>query len=694
MLDKDFFTPASLAVIGASGNPEKLGYVLLQNILEGGYQWGVYPVNPKEREILSRPVYANVRDIPDPVDLALVVVPGQAVMGVLQDCAARGIKRIVMISAGFKEIGEAGLEREREMLRLAEENGMRILGPNCLGFIDAGIKLNATFASGVHEAGNIALVAQSGAMRQSFWDWAQMTGGGFSKFVSLGNAANITESDVIEMLRDDEQTQVITAYLEGISDGRRFRSLAAAVSRVKPLLVLKVGRSAAGSRASVSHTGSLAGDNEIHEAVFRQTGIIQAQTPEQLFDYSYGLATQPLLRGDRIAIITNAGGPGVMASDAIAASGLQLAKFSEATVDQLRAVMPSFGSSSNPVDLTGGATDEMYRQVLETVLADDGVDGLLVVLCPQGPVNVAGTAAAVAEVSPQFDKPVFANFMGALDHDADLAVLREHSVPNYLSPERAVDGFTAMNRYRRWLEMEVEPAVKFDYDRTAVEQTLHNDSQSEPRVIAGQPALQILEAVGIPTARASLATDAEAAVRLAAEIGYPVVMKIESPDIVHKTEFGGVVVGLDSTEAIRAAYETMVANVQKHGVSRIDGVMLQKMATGREVILGLKRDAQYGHAVLFGIGGIYAEVMKDVSLRVAPLTRRDAADMIHEIRSYALLAGARGAEPADLEALTESLLRLSQLAGDFPQIRELDINPLLVAKIGEGVTAVDCRLVI
>ena len=310
MLDKDFFTPASLAVIGASGNPEKLGYVLLQNILEGGYQWGVYPVNPKEREILSRPVYANVRDIPDPVDLALVVVPGQAVMGVLQDCAARGIKRIVMISAGFKEIGEAGLEREREMLRLAEENGMRILGPNCLGFIDAGIKLNATFASGVHEAGNIALVAQSGAMRQSFWDWAQMTGGGFSKFVSLGNAANITESDVIEMLRDDEQTQVITAYLEGISDGRRFRSLAAAVSRVKPLLVLKVGRSAAGSRASVSHTGSLAGDNEIHEAVFRQTGIIQAQTPEQLFDYSYGLATQPLLRGDRIAIITNAGGPG------------------------------------------------------------------------------------------------------------------------------------------------------------------------------------------------------------------------------------------------------------------------------------------------------------------------------------------------------------------------------------------------
>jgi acetyl coenzyme A synthetase (ADP forming)-like protein len=695
MLDKDFFTPYSLAVIGASSSPKKLGHILVKNILDSGYRGRVYPVNPKEDEVLSLTCYKRVTDIQEGVDMALLVVTWQMVLAVINDCVEKGIKRVVIISAGFKEMGEQGSKLEKGLLKIARQHGMRMLGPNCLGFTNNSLPLNATFASGIIPGGNISLVAQSGAMRQSFWDWSQESGVGLSKFISLGNEADITETDVIEMLKDDDQTNVVIAYLEGIADGNRFRNLASSLTMVKPLIVVKAGSSRGGSRATISHTGSIAGADEIYDAVLKQTGVIRAQSVEQLFDFAFGLSCQPLLRGERLAVITNAGGPGVIASDAIQRSGLELAHFTENTISMLRSELPLFASLANPVDLTGGASADDYGKVLHTVLSDPNVDGALVVLCPQGTVDVAKSADSVVEASLGCGKPVFANFMGARDYQQELASLRMNGIPNYPSPERAVDGFKAMNQYRLWVQRKVEAPVVIVRDRNYLQSLICKAREQRVQVIAGLDAMKVLETYGIQLAECSLAKNAEEAVRLAADIGYPVVMKIVSPDIIHKTEFGGVKVALNTAEAVRDSYTEILENVRQHEPeARITGVMVQAMARGQEVILGLKRDFQFGAALMFGLGGIYTEVLKDVSFRVVPITRQDAIDMIHEIRSFPLLSGARGSKVADIDVIASYLKQLSQLAIDFPEIVELDINPLVVSEPGQGTVAVDCRIVI
>jgi acetyl coenzyme A synthetase (ADP forming)-like protein len=693
MLGKDFFTPQSVAVIGASNNPDKIGYVLVKNMLESGYRGEMYPVNPHESEVMSLRCYPGVSDLPREVDIALIAVAWQAVLPVMEDCAAKGIKRLVMISAGFKEAGEQGARLEEDLLKIVRKHGMRLLGPNCLGFINTSLPINATFASGIFPSGNISLVAQSGAMRQSFWDWARENGAGLSKFISLGNEADITESDVFEMLKDDDQTKVIIAYLEGTVDGDRFRKVASSLTLTKPLIVVKSGITSAGSKVAMSHTGSIAGANEIYDAVFKQTGVIRAQSPEQLFDFAFGLSCQPLLQGERLAVVTNAGGPGVMASDAIARSGLKLARLAQDTTSKLRSELPSFASLNNPVDLTGSAKPDNYERVLQIVLTDHDVDGILVILCPQGPVDVAEIAGAVVRASRGCRKPVFANFMGARDYHPELVSLREHGIPNYLSPERAVDGFWAMNQYRLWVQGKREMPATSDYDRQSVQIILQRTKGQGVKVAGDFEAMQLLEAYGFRSPQAGLAKNAEEAERLADEIGYPVVMKIVSPDIIHKTELGGVKVGVSSPEAVRDSYAEIIGNIKRlKPEARITGVMVQAMAKGVEVILGLKRDPQFGATIMFGLGGIYTEVLKDVSFRVAPITPQDARDMISEIRSLPLLTGARGTKKADVEAIARCLEGLSQLALDFPQILELDINPLMVDEPGRGAVAVDCRI--
>jgi acetyl coenzyme A synthetase (ADP forming)-like protein len=693
MLDKAFFSPHSVAVIGAAREPHKLGYSVLQNILQYGFQGKVYPINPAASEIMELHCYPRVTDVPDAVELAIVVVPPAAVPQVISDCGQKGVRGVVVITAGFRETGPEGLKLENEMLALARRHGIKLLGPNCLGLIDTATSLNATFAAGMPTKGNIAFMSQSGALCQAILDWSQDSGIGFSKFISLGNKADINETDIMEVLKEDGATKVIIAYLEGVTEGERFRQVAAAVTRVKPLILVKAGGTASGARAASSHTGTLAGFDAAYDAVFKQTGVLRATSIENLFDFAFAFAYQPILQGNRLAIVTNAGGPGIMAADACERAGLRLASFTKETIDQLRAKLPATANLYNPVDVIGDAGPGRYDLALQAVLSDSNVDGALVLLTPQAVTNVDETAAVILKAATDSPKPIFASFMGGPAVAKGIRSLTLRGIPSYPFPERAVSSFTAMSHYRQWLERKPQPLESFKVDAQSARTALNEVKRLGRSLLSDMEARRVIEAYGLPTPDSRLATSADEAVSSAADIGYPVVMKIVSPDILHKTDIGGVRVGLESPEAVHSAYLEIVENAHRlMPQAQVLGVDIQTMASGREVILGVSRDPQFGSLLMFGLGGVYVEVLKDVSFRVAPITRLDAMDMIHEIRSYPLLAGVRGEKTSDIQAIVVCLLRLSQLVTDFPQIMELDINPLMVGEAGKGAIAVDCRM--
>ena len=690
MLDKAFFSPRSVAVIGAAREPHKLGYSVLQNILQYGFQGKVYPINPTASEILELPCFPRVTDVPEAVELAIVVVPPAAVLQVISDCGQKGVRGAVVITAGFRETGPEGLKLENEMLALARRYGIRLLGPNCLGLIDTTSELNATFAAGMPAKGNIAFMSQSGALCQAILDWSRDSGTGFSKFISLGNKADITETDIMEVLKEDEATKVI---MEGVAEGERFRQVAAAVTRVKPLILVKAGSTAAGARAAASHTGTLAGFDAAYDAVFKQTGVLRATSIENLFDIAFAFAYQPILQGDRLAIVTNAGGPGIMASDACERAGLRLASFTKETIDRLRTELPATANLYNPVDVIGDADPGRYDLALQAVLSDSNVDGALVLLTPQAVTNVDETAEVILKAAADSPKPIFASFMGGPAVAEGTRSLTFRGIPSYPFPERAVSSFSAMSHYRQWLERKPQPLESFKVNAQAAQTVLDDVKRLGRSLLSDMEARRVIEAYGLPTPDSCLAGSADEAVKAAADIGYPAVMKIVSPDILHKTDIGGVRVALESQEAVRGAYIEIVENANRlMPQAQIMGVDIQTMARGREVILGVSRDPQFGPMLMFGLGGVYVEVLKDVSFRIAPITRLDAMDMIHEIRSYPLLAGVRGEKTADIQAIVECLLRLSQLVTDFPQIMELDINPLMVGEAGKGAIAVDCRM--
>lgn len=691
-----FFRPSSVAVIGASRDPEKLGYAVLANLLHGGFPGALYPVNPKADEILGLRAYPTVLDIPGPVDLAVIVIPYGLVPEALRQCGEKSVPAAIVISAGFREAGREGLERELELVQIARQYGIRLIGPNCLGVIDTGTPLNATFAAGMPPGGPIAFMSQSGALGTAVLDMALAGRIGFSRFVSLGNKADVNEVDLLEAWKDDPGSRVILAYIEGLPDGQKFMEVARRVTRRKPVVAVKSGVTRSGARAVSSHTGSLAGSEAAYHAAFRQAGVIRAESMEHLFDLALAFAYQPLPQGDRIAIVTNAGGPGILATDALEHAGLQLARLRPETVQALMADLPSAASAANPVDVLGDALADRYEHALRLVLADPGVDGVLVIVTPQAMTQIEETAHVVGRVARETDKPVLGCFMGESRIAAGIAILQQYGIPNYPFPERAAAALAAMVRYRQERERPSYPPTHFEADTAAVQKVL-DEARAQGRVSIGDAeARAILEAYGFPLPPSHLAATPEEAIAAAEEMGYPVVLKVASPDILHKTDVGGVRLNLRSPADVRDAFDLIVYRASRYVPgARIWGCLVQKMVPpGREVLIGMSRDPQFGPLVAFGLGGIYVEALKDVVFRVAPFGPEEAAEMIREIRSYPLLEGVRGEPPADHAALVDALCRVSQLVTDFPEIVELDINPLVVYEEGRGAVALDMRLVL
>jgi acetyl coenzyme A synthetase (ADP forming)-like protein len=697
MLDV-FSSPQAVAVIGASREPEKLGYHVLHNIIRYGYaeRGAVYPINPNAKEILGVTCYPSVLVVPGTIDLAVIVIPSRQVMQALVECGEKGIKGAVIISAGFREMGQEGWQREREIVDVARRYGMRLVGPNCLGLIDTVTRLNASFAVGMPRQGTIAFMSQSGALCTSILDMALADDVGFSRFISLGNKADLDEIAFIEAWTDDPYTRVIIAYLEGIGDGSEFMRVARQVSRRKPIIAIKAGTTSAGSRAVSSHTGTLAGLERAYEAAFGQSGVIRARSVQELFDFSVAFARQPLLQNDRIAIVTNAGGPGIMATDACELAGLQLAPLEAETMASLRSFLPPAASVLNPVDLLGDARADRYERTLRQVLSDPNVGGVIVIVTPQVMTQVVETARVVGELAKECRKPTFGCFMGREAVARGIRVLNDHAVPNYPVPERAVAAMAAMMAHRRW---QVRPAAQlesFTVDQERVRRALQR-VKDEGRVAMGDAeAWEILEAYGIATPKTRLAHSPDEAVSFAEEIGFPVAVKIASPDIVHKTDVGGVQLNVATAADVRKAFDLMVYRVSEYVPDAdIWGCLVQEMIIGgKEVIVGMHRDPHFGPLMMFGLGGIYVEALRDVAFRVAPFDRRDAREMIGEIRASSVLRGVRGEGASDLAALTDALLRLSQLAVDFPAILEFDINPVTIFDEGHGLVGIDPRLVL
>ena len=694
MLDV-FSSPRSVTVIGASREPDKLGYLVLHNIVQHGYPGAIYPVNPQAREILGLRCYPSVLLTPGQLDLAVIVIPSRHVIQAITECGEKGVRGIIIMSAGFRELGHEGWQRERDMVDIARRYGMRLLGPNCLGLIDTVAQLNASFAVGMPRQGSIAFVSQSGALCTAVLDMALAEQVGFSRFVSLGNRADLDEVAFIQAWADDPHTRVIMAYFEGVEHGAEFMHAAAEVSTTKPIIAIKSGTTSAGSRAVSSHTGTLAGSEWAYEAAFRQSGVIRARSVQEMFDFSIAFARQPLLENDRIAIVTNAGGPGIMATDACERAGLQLASLESKTTSVLRQALPAAASVLNPVDILGDARADRYAFALEQIMADPNVGGTIVILTPQAITQVTETAEIIGELSHQAKKPILGCFMGREIVGPGIEVLNRHAVPNYPIPERAVAALAAMMTHRRWRERPPVDIESFDVDRERVRRALGR-VQDEGRLTIGEAeAQEIMQAYGIPVPATRLARDADAAVRFAAEIGYPVAIKIASPDILHKTDVGGVKLGVSTPEEVRATFGLMLYRARRLVPdAEIWGCLVQDMIVGgREVIVGMHRDPHFGPLMMFGLGGIYVETLQDVTFRIAPFDRRQAQDMIGEIRTHSLLRGVRGERPSDLDALTNALLRLSQLVIDFTEIVEFDINPLTVFEEGQGVIGIDMRLV-
>jgi acetyltransferase len=688
-----FFTPAGVAVIGASSNPLKLSYGILKNLKENGYTGGVYPVNPSSSEILGLRCYPAIGSVPDPLELAVIVVPAPAAAQVVDECGQRGIRAAVLITGGFKEVGQGGAELEQQVLQIAAQHSMRIIGPNCVGLMNLYTGLNATFISGMPDRGGIGFLSQSGAICGGVVDFVQGKKVGFSHFISLGNEADVTETDIIEYLGDDPHTRVIAAYVEEIRDGRRFLETARRVSRFKPIVMIKAGRSDAGARAVSSHTGSLAGSYSAYQAAFTQAGVIEVENFSELFDVAVALDFQPLPAGGNTVILTNAGGPAALASDSLAAHGFKLVDLSEDTRATLRSFLNPAAQVANPVDMLGGALPEEYAKSIRAVLEDPNVDSALPILVPQAVVDTAGVAQSIVDASAAASKPVLATIMGDKSVSAARLILQGNRIPMYTYPEAAPIVLAAMRRYRTWRDAAAEPAVALNgVDGAAATRAL---TASSTLVMGEAESRPLLGAYGIPLVPAIQAAAPEEAAQAAERLGYPVVMKIVSPQLLHKSDAGGIRLNLRTAAEVSNAFTEMTRSIHSaRPETQIDGVLVEKMAPhGTEVIVGMQRDPGFGPLMMFGLGGIYVELFRDVSFRLAPLTRSDARQMIDQTRAGRLLTGFRGSAPADVDAIIDVLLRLSHLALDLPAIHEIEINPLLVYEKGRGALALDCRAI-
>ncbi|GMR10477.1 MAG: acetate--CoA ligase [Anaerolineae bacterium] len=694
-----FFSPQSIAVVGASTDPTKLGHVILNNLLSGNFLGPgrtLYPINPKAKEILGQTAYASVLDVPDPIDLAVIAIPYPTVPAAVAECGEKGVPAAIVISAGFREAGLEGAARERELLEVANKYDVRLIGPNCFGVIDTFTPMNATFSAGMPPAGPMGFMSQSGALGAAILDWAMAGRLGLSKFVSLGNKADVSESDLLREWADDPSLRVILIYTEGLPDGQEFIRVARRVSKVKPVVAIKSGITQAGARAVSSHTGSLAGSEQAYTAAFRQAGVIRANSLEELLDFALAFGYLPPLEGDRVAIVTNAGGPGILATDAVEHYGLKLARFEPERLKELEQFLPDAASAANPVDLLGDAREDRYEFVLDKIIGDPNVDAILVLVTPQAMTDVERTAEVIVDAASRAGVPVLACLMGQASLGRGPEILNSNNVPRFPFPERAARALYAMNSYRKYGQ---EPLPEFEtqaVEREAVEQVIQSVREAGRLTIGDFESRDILAAYGFAAPEAELAGSADEALDIARQIGYPVVLKVASPDILHKTDVGGVRVGLQDAADVRDAFDLITYRATRYlPEARLWGCMVQKMAPpGLEVLIGMNRDPQFGPLVTFALGGIYVEILKDAAFRLAPFSRAEAKAMLDEIRASALLEGVRGEPPADRGALVDALLRVGQLVTDFPEIEELDINPFVVYERGQGGAALDMRLVL
>lgn len=671
-----FFQPKGVVIVGASTSPEKLGYGVARNLIQSGYADAIHLVAQKRGEVFGRKIHTSLQDIPGPVELAILIVPTQATPQTIEDCAKRSIKAAVIVSAGFREVDEEGAKLEQECVEIAQKYGVRLLGPNCIGTIDTHLPLDTTFLQPpMPEQGGIGFISHSGAFAAAIIDWARGQGFGFSRIVSLGNQADVNETDMLPMLANDASTKVIVMYMESVSNGRRFVQVASEVTRQKPVIALKVGRFEAGQKAAASHTGALAASDTAFDAAFAKAGVLRAETAEQMFDWARALENCPLPKGNRIGILTNAGGPGVIAADSLEHHGLVLAQLADTTLEALSAILPSAANIYNPVDMLASASPEHYAACLNLLLQDKGVDGVMVILPPPPMFKAEEVAKAINEVIGKSNKPVVVTLMGStLVEDASNR-FREIRVPTYPFPERAASALAALVKRAKSLDLR-----QWTVDR---ENTIHRSSSTID---------DLMQAYGIPTAPIRLARDEKEVIAIANELGFPVVMKIASPDILHKSDVGGVLLNIHDVAALQSGYMKMMARIKELvPAPRIDGVHLQRqIAGGQEVIVGMVRDKQFGALMMFGSGGVEVEGLKDVAFCLGPLNQAEAESMMRKTWAGKKLRGFRSIPPVDEEAVKDVLVKLSRLAMEHEEIEEIEINPLRV--LTKGAVAVDVRI--
>lgn len=697
-----FFSPRGVAVIGASQDPVKLGYGLARNLVQSNYQGVVHFVNPRGGSLLGRPMYPSILQVPDPVDLAILLIPAPAVPRALRQCGERGLPAVIIASGGFRETGPEGAALEDECVSISKEYNLRLLGPNCIGLLDTHLPLDATFLPPPGPLpGDVAFISHSGAICAAVIDWARGQGFGLSRLVSLGNQVDVNETDVLAPIAADPFTRVLTLYLEGVSDGRRFVEEAGRVARQKPIIALKVGRFASGQRAVASHTGALAGRENAFNAAFRRAGVIRADTSEELFDWARALAWCPPPKGRAMAVLTNAGGPGVTAADALEANGLRLSNLKEETRQALRALLPPAASLNNPVDMLASASPEQYGASLRILLDDPGVDGVLVIL-PPPPMHTAGAVAkALIPVIHGAEKPVVIALMGERLIQEAVEHFRAAHVVEYRFPERSASALAILAQRAEFLEREqaiLTPGygVNKESVRKILEPLLPNAGRevNNHNGLITQDALgPILNAYGIPAAPAGLAKSAEEAIQLAQKFGFPVALKVSSEDVPHKSDVGGVLLNLEDAQAVAQGFARVIQNAREAlPGAEIEGVHVQRMIPdGQEVIVGAIQDTQFGPLVMFGSGGVEVEGLKDVAFALAPLASEEAGYLLDSTWAGRKLSGYRNLPPADRSAVVDVLLRLAQLAVDFPQLAEIEINPLRVLPQGQGAFAVDAR---
>ena len=695
MAESSFLSPKSIAIIGASDKRGSVGRTITSNIMNG-FKGTVYPISPSRPEVFYKKAYKSVLDVPKPIDLAVIVIKNTLVPDVLEECGKKKIKGVIVITAGFKEVDEEGAKLEQRLKDIAKKYNINIIGPNCLGImnLDPKTMMNSTFLKITPKSGHIALVSQSGAICAALCEDASAQGIGFSAVISMGNKAAMSEIDVLKMLAEHKQTKVIVMYLEDMGNGQEFLKVSKQITRKlkKPILVLKSGRSPEGAKAAMSHTGALMGSDEIYDALIKQSGAIRVDTMEELFDYATAFSKQPLPK-EGLVIVSNAGGPAIISTDACSKMKIKMAKI-ESIRKKIDSVIPPWGSSRNPVDIVGDADFNRFNNVLDRVLKHPNVGSVISMCTPSGTLDYDKLAEVIVSMSKKYKKTMLASLMGLDEGVTNREILAEGGVPYYTYAEGAIRTLRAMLTFSNWISQPSGKITKFKVNKAKAKKIFDKVKKEKRPNLLEEEGQEVLRAYGLPLPKSTLAKNESEAVKAAKKIGYPVVMKIASPQIIHKSDAGGVKVNLTNESEIKSAFKEIIKNAKKYNKkAEIKGVLIVEMVKGgKEMIIGSKQEPGMGPVIMLGMGGIYVEVLKDVTFRLAPVTNKEADDMISEIKMQKILEGVRGEKPSDKAKLSECIQRLSQLVSDFKEIKELDMNPVLVLEKGKGCKILDVRI--